>query len=168
MTISKKIKKNTWVNASTFVVRVNNTGNPCMEGRIEHLLSGDVQQYRSIMEFIHLIRQKLEETGFPQPATKIRTWKEGRVKNMAGGLSMEKRDNTEQQISLGGSTFLVRIQFQQNTSWQGTIQWLDGKQTKSFRSLLELILLINDTMEKSGSSEEGLGMRYWEDKEEVS
>lgn len=62
--------------------------------------------------------------------------------------------------------FLVRIQYRQNTTWQGTIQWLDGKKSKNFRSLMELIVLIQEAMVESGASQEL--NRPWINKEEVS
>ena len=36
---------------------------------------------------------------------------------------------------------------QENATWQGQVTWLDEKETKSFRSLLELIKLIDSAME---------------------
>lgn len=75
-------------------------------------------------------------------------------------------DYSEENIQLGGSNFLVRIQFRQNASWQGTIQWLDKRQTKHFRSMLEMMMLIQDALEKEEAGSEPL--RTWENKEHVS
>jgi len=47
----------------------------------------------------------------------------------------------------GGGTFVIQILNQQNATWQGTITWMDGKKTQPFRSLLELIKLIDSTLE---------------------
>ncbi|MDR9755306.1 MAG: hypothetical protein ACN4A7_05985 [Thermacetogeniaceae bacterium] len=48
---------------------------------------------------------------------------------------------------IGGESFLVRIQFQDNATWQGTIHWLNEQKTQTFRSLLELITLIKEAVE---------------------
>ena len=37
----------------------------------------------------------------------------------------------------------MRIMFRQNSSWQGTVTWVDGKMEESFRSVLELIILMD-------------------------
>lgn len=58
------------------------------------------------------------------------------------------------------ASFLIRIQYRQNASWQGTIQWLDQKKTKKFRSELELMMLINEATHTNLIS--------WKNKEEVS
>ncbi len=62
---------------------------------------------------------------------------------------MRKKDSGNT-FSIGGATFLVRIQYRQNTSWQGTVQWLEEKKTCVFRSELELMMLINKAVEMSG------------------
>lgn len=69
--------------------------------------------------------------------------------------------------SIESSTaFLVRIKYRQNTSWQGTVQWLDGKQTRHFRSCLELVILIEEAL----ASAEAIGKRIeyhtWDGKED--
>ena len=40
-------------------------------------------------------------------------------------------------------TFLVHIVENQNATWQGDVTWLDEEKTDSFRSLLELIKLMD-------------------------
>lgn len=36
---------------------------------------------------------------------------------------------------------------QENATWQGQVTWLDEKETKSFRSLLELVKLMDEVIE---------------------
>jgi len=65
--------------------------------------------------------------------------------------------------------FFIRVQYRCNSSWQGTIQWMDGKESSSFRSVLELGNLIDDAKRRaSGNSEGSSGSKKWEDKEDVS
>lgn len=45
-------------------------------------------------------------------------------------------------------TFYLKVQYRSNTSWQGTIQWLNGRKSRRFRSVLELANLINDAKQK--------------------
>lgn len=49
------------------------------------------------------------------------------------------------------ATFAVQITHTQNATWQGTLNWVDTKQTVPFRSALELIKLIDSAI---GESEE--------------
>ena len=41
---------------------------------------------------------------------------------------------------------MVRIISQENSTWQGQVTWLDGEQTESFRSMLELIKLMDEAV----------------------
>jgi len=44
-------------------------------------------------------------------------------------------------------SFVVNILYQENATWQGTVTWVDKNESKSFRSALELIRLIDSTMD---------------------
>lgn len=44
------------------------------------------------------------------------------------------------------ATFEVQILFRQHTSWQGILLWLDEHRQQSFRSVLELILLMDSAL----------------------
>lgn len=46
------------------------------------------------------------------------------------------------------ATFVLHIRFRKNKSWQGSIEWLEKKQTLYFRSALELIKIIDSTNEQ--------------------
>lgn len=65
--------------------------------------------------------------------------------------------------------FYIKVQFRCNSSMQGTVQWIDGKKTSKFRSVLELANLINDARQKaSGGNKKDYSADKWEDKEIVS
>ena len=55
-----------------------------------------------------------------------------------------KRDLTADTKKEQDLVFYIKVQFRCNSSMQGTIQWMDGKKTETFRSILELGNLIND------------------------
>lgn len=44
------------------------------------------------------------------------------------------------------ASFLIQVQFRQNATWQGTVSWSEQKATRRFRSMLELISLMNDAL----------------------
>jgi hypothetical protein len=53
-------------------------------------------------------------------------------------------------------TFVIRILNRQNATWQGVVTCVDKKEERPFRSLLELIKLIDSTFEEE---EEGNKLR---------
>jgi len=46
-------------------------------------------------------------------------------------------------ITATDNSFLIKIKYRQNSSWQGTVQWIETGKTQNFKSCLELIRLID-------------------------
>ena len=49
-------------------------------------------------------------------------------------------------------TFIVKIMYNQNSTWQGSLEWLGkngNKKSQYFRSALELIRLIDSSIEQA-------------------
>jgi len=59
--------------------------------------------------------------------------------------------------------FIVRILTCRNAGWQGELRWLNGKKKVYFRSLNELVGLIQEAVEKSGPAdpEQEQKLRSW-------
>ena len=62
-----------------------------------------------------------------------------------GGMLMEEPKDKETPRG-EKATFVVNVQFRQNATWQGTVSWSEQKATRHFRSMLELISLMNDAL----------------------
>ena len=45
-------------------------------------------------------------------------------------------------------TFVVHVTGREDATWQGQVTWLDERETRSFRSMLELIKLMDAAMEE--------------------
>ena len=76
---------------------------------------------------------------------------------------MDEAERTSIETS---TSFLVKIKYRQNTSWQGTIQWLNGKQSRHFRSCLELMMLIEEALNSDGMKGKRIKYHTWEGEEE--
>ena len=77
-------------------------------------------------------------------------------------MNSNNHDNKSQHKDL---VFFVRVQYRCNSSWQGTIQWMDGKEEAVFRSALELANLIKSAKESRSGA---ISSPKWKDKESVS
>ena len=51
-------------------------------------------------------------------------------------------------------TFLVKVLFRQNNSWQGEVIWAEANERRNFRSALELIKLIDSAIDSSAEDTE--------------
>lgn len=78
-----------------------------------------------------------------------------------GGRPMEEMKLSEARRG-EKATFVVSVQFRQNATWQGTVSWSEQKATRRFRSMLELISLMNDALIEDDS------MASWEIDNETS
>ena len=58
-------------------------------------------------------------------------------------------------------TFIVRVQHRQNSSWQGRITWMEEDKTIQFRSVWEMIKLIESAVNSISESEEGEPEENW-------
>ena len=54
----------------------------------------------------------------------------------------------EKEENIRGSSFLVKIKYQQNSSIQGTIHWLEENKIVNFRSMMEMMMLITENIDK--------------------
>ena len=99
----------------------------------------DEQPFQSLTQFLQGMEATLETMDFPKAYTTTRTF--APLPKATSGEITGIRQSGEK------ATFVVRILFRQNASWQGSITWLEGKQEQSFRSVLELILLMSTALE---------------------
>lgn len=55
-------------------------------------------------------------------------------------------------------TFMIHIMSRENASWQGQVTWLNQTETRNFRSMLELIKLMDTVLDADefGFTEENL------------
>ena len=59
---------------------------------------------------------------------------------------MGKENNT--------GTFIIKIMNQQNSTWQGSLTWVEEQKTEYFRSALELIKMMDEAVGTNSASEE--------------
>lgn len=51
-------------------------------------------------------------------------------------------------------TFIVNIISSQNSSWQGTVDWAEGRRRQAFRSEMELIRLMDSALSEQRAQKE--------------
>ena len=123
----------------TSVVCVDSYDNGVLAGRIiSPHLSAEVA-FHSTMEFIKEIESLLGEMQFPQSFSTNRSFRP--LPDLKATAFMPPAAKKGQV-----ATFFLRILFRQNASWQGSISWVDKNLEESFRSALELLLLIDSAV----------------------
>lgn len=123
----------------TTVICVDSFDSGLLVGRLSNPALEDGEMFSGVMELLRKMEALLDGMEFPQSFTARRSFQppEGRTAG-SGELGTIRRG--------GLATFAVRIMFRRNSSWQGSITWLEGDQRESFRSVLELLLLIDSAL----------------------
>ena len=124
----------------TFLIEIDSFENGVPVGQYRNPYQGEAGLFRSLTELLLKMEQSLDVENIPQAFHRVRSFVP-----LAGHWLDTSAD--EQPRAGKMSTFVVQILFRRNASWQGTITWLDKKQTQNFRSVLELIILINSALE---------------------
>lgn len=52
-------------------------------------------------------------------------------------------------------TFIIKVLDRQNSTWQGTVTWVEEAKVQNFRSALELLKLIDGALEEDMKIEGG-------------
>lgn len=95
--------------------------------------------FQSLSQFLVRMEQMLEIANEPQSDTVHRSFSSLLPHTAAGYHRSSIRKGTR-------ATFELQILFRQHTSWQGILLWQDQHRQQSFRSVLELILLMDSAL----------------------
>ena len=109
-------------------------------------------EFYSLMCMIEKMEEIFDTKGFPEKFLRPRTFssekreKEKRVAERDDSM----RDNNDFAINdeAAGSkcSFEVSVRFRQNATWQGEIVWAEKKLKQNFRSVLEMLKLMDEAM----------------------
>lgn len=140
-------KKKISSNISRFRIIVEKTENYDIAGVLYNDFYGIAIDFQGIRQMLSRLDDFFDYVRFPQATHEKRSFREepaGKSKNPPRGL----REVAPEEMQDKQAAFLLHVQFRQNSTWQGTLEWLPEKKTKRFRSELELIGLIADTLKK--------------------
>lgn len=99
-------------------------------------------EFRSMVDFLLKVENIFDEAQFPQSYTAKRSFAPLPELTLLGEDGQTKHTGEK-------ATFLIRVMFRQHASWQGTVTWVEGKGEQHFRSVLELILLMDSALASS-------------------
>lgn len=116
-------------------------------GEFRHLYMDTFHTFHTVSELIYRLEMLMEETNSPSADFLCRkewdmkphkaTAAQSRTRNssLLGKLSFSGLDKP-------GELFLLHIRYRQNATWQGDVRWLNKRKTFSFRSALELLMVL--------------------------
>ena len=126
----------------TSIVCIDDYKDRKLKGRIYNPFFDGEIHFESLMEFILKMDSLLDEMNFPQSFFEKRQF--SKVKS--GKISSVEilRENNG-----AVATFHIAVLFRQNSSWQGTVTWMESGREECFRSALELLFLIDSAVSEN-------------------
>ena len=120
---------------------VNSYERGVMKGRCYNAgLEGGCMEFESLAQFLTSAEALFDASHFPQSFTAKRSFAPPSV-DLTPGRSSDPGPQTGQ-----CGTFIIRLLFRQHASWQGSVTWIEGGGEQAFRSVLELILLLDSAL----------------------
>ena len=126
-------------------------------GRLWHQYRADPIRFSTSMELIREMDDLYDRWNFPQRSTLVRRF--GREEHTVSEAEREEEMAYMDEGRIKGhtgdiGTFIVRVKYRQNATWQGEVVWADRQERQYFRSALELLKLIDSALEETETAGE--------------
>lgn len=135
-------------------------------GKLYHAYTALPKEFQNLEEMLFDLEELYDFLDFPYPTTNNRTFSDDTQKR---NIVQERTRimNDKELLSKHGDlgTFIIRVQHRQNSSWQGRVTWTEKNKTVYFRSVWELIKLIDGALDTVSGQEDGQEEVSWSDEE---
>ena len=130
----------------TSIICIDSYDSKVMAGRLYNAYYNGGVTFNSTMELLKTINNMLEDMNCPQSFSASRIfWSSNTTISVVPTTDPLKEGKI--------ATFVLRILFRQNSSWQGAVTWQEGKKEECFRSVLELLLLLDSALSSEDESQ---------------
>ena len=120
------------------LVYVDSYQDGVFKGRFSNPYLENPEQFTSLSDFLVKFECLLDAMRLPQSFAEPRTFR---------NAPMTIQNDPQVRLLAGRkATFALSVRFRQHNSWQGYVTWLDKGQRQNFRSVLELILLLDSAL----------------------
>lgn len=124
----------------TTMICIDSYDQQILKGRMYNAYWENGIEFVGVMDLLRKMEKMLEQINTPQAFSAKRSFSPNMVERPTLYTDQNKRSG---QIA----TFMIRLLFRQNASWQGSVTWCEGRMEESFRSVLELLLLMDSALD---------------------
>ncbi len=137
------------------VLCIDRLNGEMIEGRFYHSYSHEAIPFTGTRQMTLRMEKLYDYLHFPFPGTNERTFL---AEQTPARLTKEriKVMTDDELLSNHGDigTFIIRVQHRQNSTWQGRITWMEENKTVQFRSVWEMIKLIEGAVDQVSHQED--------------
>lgn len=112
-------------------------------GRICYSDQEQIICFQGVMEFLQGMEHIQRQSGFTGEESEYRVFSAVKEANI-------RMEQAEAALKGAAATFVVQIFFRRGQSWQGKILWMEAQREESFRSVMELLWLMDSALSGSG------------------
>lgn len=125
-------------------LRVTSYRDRCLKGILNGALFNGNRMFGSAIELLCQLEAAMDQVKLPQRNEGIRVFRatEQLAREETGLMAEEKTPAI--------ASFQISIMFRQNATWQGYLFWVDQGMEAHFRSVLELLKLIDNALSNEG------------------
>ena len=135
-------------------------------GRFWHGYQAEPVEFSHWHQLITGMERFFDDIQFPFPTTNFRSFGDTQRRmnhRQETGRTMADEELLKKRGDLG--SFIVRVQHRQNSSWQGRITWIEEDKTVYFRSIWEMIKLVESALDTVDIEKEGMEISWSEEPE---
>ena len=136
-------------------------------GELQSRFFDEPCKFTSLIQMIRKMEGVFDTKKFPQSSVKLRSF--AALKQNNEQRNAERRDSmTSNNLELTipddqetrKCTFEISVKFRQNASWQGEILWAEKNMRQNFRSVLEMLKLMDEALTEGS---EVTSAPHWKD-----
>ena len=138
-------------------------------GRFYHAYQLEPVCFHTLGEMLFRMEEFYDRLNFPRRGNAERNFVEteqsstGKIPNASGKGEKVMTDKDLLGHHGKSETFIVRVQHRQNNTWQGRITWADKNKTLNFRSIWEMVHLMENAIYEGAPPEEIPEVQSWEE-----
>lgn len=105
--------------------------------------------FTDINNFLVQVDALLDAQKYPKAFQRIRSFTDKSLPEVPAVQTKEELRAAEEVEAVFGAvtTFSLHIFYRQNSTWQGSIDWLDGTEKQQFNSTLEFLKFVDDRLQ---------------------
>lgn len=129
------------------LVCVDEYKNGGIKGRVYSSIKDEPQEFSGVIKMLKVIENIFAEADSPHATTRCRSF--GKLEPQTRRMNTPAPRNVN--LAASGfrgaeATFSLRIIYRQNATWQGNLMWIEKGKEESFRSVLELLMLLDSAL----------------------
>ena len=137
------------------ILCINSTQGGQLAGQLYHSYEPEGSSFQTVEQMTRCMEQLYDALQFPFPGNSERSFAPKKTANQTlyeGDRIVSDENLLSKHGDIG--TFIVRVQHRQNSSWQGRITWMEEDKSLYFRSVWEMIKLIESAVNTVSTQED--------------